>query len=117
MGILSDQLTGTALGLKGIKPGIREHALPTSQLHAQGLNPTGMKNEHSIHDLNGKLPTIREGALATSQLHAQGVNPTTMKSEHSTYDLNGGISEIGKYVDNAPEKGIAGRIVDLTPPN
>ena len=43
--------------LKGLTPPTREGALNTSQLHAQGVNPTKMKPEHSIHDLDGSTPS------------------------------------------------------------
>lgn len=55
-GILNDQLSSSRLGLKGATPEIREGALDTSQLHAQEIDPTIMKAEHSVHDLNGKVP-------------------------------------------------------------
>lgn len=42
--------------LGGITPEPREGALRTSQLHAQGNNPTIMKPGHSIHDLDGITP-------------------------------------------------------------
>jgi len=55
-GILKNQLQGSNLGLKGNTPPLRDGALPTSQLHAQELNPTIMKADHSIHDYDGKRP-------------------------------------------------------------
>lgn len=55
-GILNDQLPASNLGLKGATPGKRAGALETSQLHAQEINPTIMKAEHSVHDLDGKVP-------------------------------------------------------------
>ena len=39
--------------LDGATPATRENALATSQLHAQGVNPTSMKAGHSVHDLDG----------------------------------------------------------------
>jgi len=39
MGILNNQLTGTNLGLKGETPAKRAGALPSSELHAQGVAP------------------------------------------------------------------------------
>lgn len=54
-GILKNQIKSN-LGLKGATPGTREGALPTSQLHAQGVAPTTVKGEHSIHDLDGATP-------------------------------------------------------------
>ena len=65
MGILSNQLPGSRLGLQGTQPEQRAGALPTSQLHAQGTGPTIMKAEHSVHDLDGGKPstgTYRENA-------------------------------------------------------
>ncbi len=65
MGILSNQLPGSRLGLQGTTPEKREGALTTSQLHAQGTAPTQMRAEHSIFDLDGKQPstgTYRENA-------------------------------------------------------
>lgn len=40
----------------GNTPGTRDGALSTSQLHAQEVNPTIMKADHSVHDLDGKTP-------------------------------------------------------------
>jgi hypothetical protein len=53
-GILNNQLPGSKLGLKGSTPSTREGALSTSQVHAQGANPSKMKAEHSVYDLDGK---------------------------------------------------------------
>lgn len=53
MGILKNQI-GSILGLKGDTPALRQGALSTSQLHAQETNPTIMKAEHSVFDLDGK---------------------------------------------------------------
>lgn len=55
MGILTDQLAQSKLGLKGSTPAKREGAFQTSQLHAQG---TKMKADHSIHDLDGLKPNF-----------------------------------------------------------
>tara|TARA_B100000902_G_C26743633_1_gene637347 strand:+ start:186 stop:380 length:195 start_codon:yes stop_codon:yes gene_type:complete len=55
MGILKKQLDST-LGLKGETPATREGALPTSEIHAQGVGPTSLKANHSVHDLDGKTP-------------------------------------------------------------
>lgn len=55
MGILSNQLPNSTLGLKGSTPATREGALPTSQKHYK----TELKSqtaEHSIHDLDGQRP-------------------------------------------------------------
>jgi len=52
-GIFKTQLKGSIHGLKGSTPATREGALTTSQLHAQKINPTIMKAEHSIYDLDG----------------------------------------------------------------
>jgi len=53
MGILKNQI-GSKLGLQGVTPELRKGALTTSQLHAQETNPTIMKADHSVHDLDGK---------------------------------------------------------------
>lgn len=53
MGILKDQISSN-LGLKGVTPELRKGALTTSQLHAQDTNPTVMKADHSVYDLDGK---------------------------------------------------------------
>jgi len=42
--------------LDGATPSTRPGANPGSQLHAQNVNPTTMKADHSIHDLNGDTP-------------------------------------------------------------
>ena len=55
MGILTDQLAQSKLGLKGSTPSVREGALQTSKLHAQG---TSMLPGHSIHDLDGLKPNV-----------------------------------------------------------
>ena len=77
--------------LGGITPAVREGALTTSELHAQGIDPNKiMKPNHSVHDFDGLTPAIREGALRTSQLHSQGNDGSrTMKSDHSIHDLDG----------------------------
>lgn len=65
MGILSNQLPVSRLGLKGEQQEKRAGALSTSQLHAQGVAPTNMRAEHSVHDLDGKVPatgTYRDNA-------------------------------------------------------
>lgn len=88
--------------LGGNTPNIREGALKSSQLHAQGVDPNKiMKPDHSIHDLDGLAPAIREGASRTSQLHSQGEDGNrTMKADHSIHDLDGKITS--KYMDNLP---------------
>ena len=40
----------------GATPSTREGASSTSQLHAQEINPTIMKGNHSEHDLDGRTP-------------------------------------------------------------
>jgi hypothetical protein len=53
---LKDSVKVSTLSLKGEKPAIRDGALNTSDLHAQGSQPSNMKAEHSIHDLDGATP-------------------------------------------------------------
>ena len=56
MGILKN-IGSSILGLKGETPSTREGAIPESQLHAQEPFPPGnVKQEHSVHDLNGLSP-------------------------------------------------------------
>jgi len=55
-GILKNQLAQSSLGLKGATPATRPGANPGSQLHAQEINPTIMKADHSVHDLDGATP-------------------------------------------------------------
>lgn len=55
-GIFKTQLNSIH-GLKGATPATREGALTTSQLHAQESNPSIMKSEHSVYDLDGKTPS------------------------------------------------------------
>ena len=56
MGILKN-IGSSILGLKGETPSTREGANPKSELHAQEPYPPGnMKQEHSVHDLNGLSP-------------------------------------------------------------
>ena len=45
------------LDLNGREPARREGALSTSQLHAQGNNPTVVQAEASVYDLNGQTPS------------------------------------------------------------
>ena len=86
--------------LGGVTPPIREGALTTSELHAQGIDPNKvMKPDHSIHDFDGLAPAVREGALNTSQLHAQGEDGSrTINPDHSIHDLDG-ISPSQTYTD------------------
>ena len=55
MGLL-EKIGSSILGLKGETPSTRDGAIPESQLHAQGVNPSKVKQEHSVHDLNGLTP-------------------------------------------------------------
>ena len=58
MGILNTQLTGTALGLKGVTPPNRDGANPNSTLHNQSSinnNPV-IDQSPSDLDLNGITP-------------------------------------------------------------
>jgi len=52
-GIKDNQLPNSLLGLKGATPASRPGSSPLSQLHAQGTNPSVMKPEHSVFDLDG----------------------------------------------------------------
>ena len=59
------QVGQSKFDLNGRTPDLRAGALSTSQLHAQGVNPTTMKSTHSQRDLDGKLPstgTYRDNA-------------------------------------------------------
>lgn len=59
MGILNTQLTGTALGLKGVTPPTRPGANPNSTLHNQSSinnNPV-IDQSPSDLDLNGVTPS------------------------------------------------------------
>tara|TARA_A100001201_G_scaffold27427_2_gene30126 strand:+ start:8048 stop:8242 length:195 start_codon:yes stop_codon:yes gene_type:complete len=57
MGILKSFNTQPSRhSLKGETPDIRDGALKTSQLHAQGTNPAKVKAGASELDLDGKTP-------------------------------------------------------------
>lgn len=92
MGLL-DKLAESKFGLKGVQPEIREGALPTSQLHAQG---TAMKPDHSKFDLDGADQDKYK------DLVGEGIHKD-IKADNSELDIDGKLPATGTYKDNAPE--------------
>jgi hypothetical protein len=79
MGILNNQLTGTALGLKGVTPPTRPGANPNSTLHFQSSinNIPEIEQSPSKLDLDGVTPPRYSDNLPESGIEGRAEDLTS----------------------------------------